>query len=481
MTVLENKEGLYEKIKDFVDFKGVSKETVDWLIQESEYRKYEVGSHLFSTGDSTDEMVIVVDGEFSIELPQANELRDLGSYGSGEITGVLPYSRMESAKANGKVYNTLYVLAFHKDGFPDLVCKDYQFSQNLVSRMVNRVRDYGNRRSMDEKLLSLGKLSAGLAHELNNPASAMVRSAQRLRESLHQTPEKFKSVMTMRISPEQTDKVNEVLFEKIEQGIQNDIPMIQRESQKDDLLDWLEDAGIEEADEMAETFVDFGVTEENLDYISEVTDNQFLHAILNWIESTLKKEVLIGEINEAADRISELVKSIKSYSHMDRGVSSVVKFNIHSGIINTVIMLKHKIKKKAIVLNKVFDKSIPELEAHPGELNQVWTNIIDNAIDAMDDEGVLTLKTYKERGNICIEINDTGKGIPPEHLNRIYDPFFTTKPVGEGTGLGLDIVQKIIFKHKGTVFVTSEPGNTTFKICIPIVCQINYEEGQTTA
>ncbi len=472
MTIIEDKSGIYDRIKDFEAFAGVKRETLEWLIERSEYLILEPGSYFFQPGDAIDQMIIVLEGKYSFQVPQANGLKDLGTFSGGRVTGVLPYSRMEVAQGYGTVKEKMHLLTFHRDGFQELVCKDYQLAKNLVATMTNRVRNFSDRRSMDEKLMSLGKLSAGLAHELNNPASAMVRSAQRLRDNIHQTPEKFKSVMTMRISHDQTDKVNKILFDKIDSGVKNDLSLIERESQKDDILDWLEDAGIEEADEMAETYVDFGITEEDLDYIAEVTEHQFLPPILSWIESTLRKEILIEEIQEAANRIAELVKSIKSYSHMDRG-DSIVKFDIHKGIRNTLIMLKHKIKKKAIFLDEVFDQSIPQIEAHPGELNQVWTNLVDNAIDAMGDEGKLTIKTYQEFGNVCIEISDTGKGIPAEHLNRIYDPFFTTKPVGKGTGLGLDIVRKIVLKHKGTIEVTSVPGNTTFKICIPIVCKIN--------
>jgi signal transduction histidine kinase len=186
-----------------------------------------------------------------------------------------------------------------------------------------------------------------------------------------------------------------------------------------------------------------------------------------WLESTLNLERLVNEIREASGRISDLIKSIKSYTHMDRS-KDAQRIDLHEGISNTLVMLKHQLKNKAIQVEKSFAEDLPKVLAFPGELNQVWTNLIDNAVDAMEKNGILKLKTYLHRDKLFVEISDNGSGIPEDAVSKIFDPFYTTKGVGKGTGMGLDVVRRIVEHHKGHIEVTSKPGNTTFIISIPI-------------
>jgi signal transduction histidine kinase len=344
-----------------------------------------------------------------------------------------------------------------------MVNVSYSLTQNLVATMSNRIREFTSLRFQDEKLMALGRLSAGLAHELNNPASAMKRSAEELYQKVHQTPEKFKNVTTMRVSAEQTDCVNEILFGSIERARTLDLSLMEREENMDELLDWLEERDVKHADDIAETFVDFGITCEDLERIEEVLEGKSLGVIFWWMESTLSLERLVGEIRESADRISTLVKSVKAYSHMDRSQSRE-PIDLHEGLRNTLVMLKHKFKKKNIQVEKDWDQELPRIVAHPGELNQVWTNLIVNAIDAMDQGGKLTVRTRRDRDLVCVDVVDTGTGISEEDLNKIFDPFFTTKPMGKGTGMGLDIVQKIVDRHKASIRVKSRPGETIFTV-----------------
>lgn len=467
MQALAEKTDLIQQIRDFEIFEGVPEESIQWLIAESEYLYYPAGEQLFKPGMRIDSMSIVVQGRYRAQRKQGNEMRLLGTWGTGNVTGVLPFSRMQEIKAYGIALEDCYILNLHRDKFPDLVCQDYKLTGNLVAVMSNRIRSFTQNILQSEKLMALGKISAGLAHELNNPASAMVRSAQILKELIHQTPEGFKAIMTMRATEAQTDGINKILFDKIANKNKVQLSLLEQESMKDDVLEWLEDEGVENAEEFADTFVDFGMGEDELDQLKEIAGHQYLEIILNWVYSTLNKESLIEEINESANRISELVQSIKTYSHMDRGADKT-NFDVHEGILSTLIMLKHKFKKKNIRVEKVFDKALPHLCAHPGELNQIWTNIIDNAIDAMEKDGHLKISTYRDMEYICVHIEDNGAGIPEDLKNRIFEPFFTTKGVGEGTGMGLDIVHRIIEKHMGTIEVESEPGKTLFKICLPI-------------
>lgn len=468
MTIATKPANLIAQLREIDTFRQLPEEALQWLIDKSEYKTYKKGAHIFEPGQAVSHMQVLLEGEYMIEMDRNGKRKEMGIWGKGNITGVLPFSRMTEARAYGIALEDMETLELHRDHFVEMVNISYDMVQALVAVMSNRIRDFSQLRFQDEKLMSLGKLSAGLAHELNNPASAMVRSSEELYNGVHATPEKFKNVITMRITPEQTDEVNAILFSKLQNVDGVDLGLLEKEEIRDDLLDWLEDHDVTDADQIAETFVDFGLTVEDLDKICAITEGQSVSPIMAWMESTLNLERLVAEIRESADRISGLIKAIKSYSHMDRA-TTMEQLNVHEGIKNTLIILKHKIKNKNIQLVKDFTQDLPQVCASAGNLNQVWTNLIDNAIDAMEHGGTLTIKTVEERNSVCVYITDTGSGIPEEEQTQIFDPFFSTKPMGEGTGMGLDIVKKIMDRHQGDIkIVESRPGKTTFRVCFPL-------------
>ncbi|MEM6379484.1 MAG: ATP-binding protein, partial [Bacteroidota bacterium] len=437
VQVLTKTPELISRLQSFETFQDIPLHALEWLVEKSEYKLYPCGAKMFWAGMKVDHMQIIMDGRYQAWREQNGERRELGTWGTGYITGVLPFSRMINAKAEGMAIDNTYILELHRDYFTEMVNVCFTLTQALVGFMSNRIREFSTLQSQNEKLMALGKLSAGLAHELNNPASAIVRSAKELYQNVHQTPEKFKAVITARITPEQTDKVNAILFAKLNDPV-GELSLLDRQDAIDDLTDWLDDHDIEDGDDLVETFVDYGLSPDELSEIEDIVEGESLPMILWWIESTLALEKLVNEIQESADRISELVSSVKEYSHMDRG-SAMEYTDIRDGIKNTVLILKHKIKEKQIRINKEFDPNLPKFKAFVGELNQVWTNLIVNAIDAMDKGGTLTIKTYLKDKYICTSINDTGHGIPDGIKDEIFDTFFTTKSVSEGTGMGLDI------------------------------------------
>ncbi len=467
MHSIEKTPALIGQIRTFEPFQNLGDSDLQWLIDRSDYVLYKQGENIFYPKKPVDHMQIVVDGEFVSRIKQGNDFNEVGTWSTGYITGLLPFSRMKEAMAYGTALRDTYMLELHKKYFTEMVEVSYEMTQNLVAQMSNRIRDFTHIRLQNEKLMSLGKLSAGLAHELNNPASSIVRNVEELYRRTHQTPERFKRVMTMRITPEQTDRVNAILFSKID-AKRPELSLMQRESLKDDLLDWLEDRDVDNAEVIAETFVEFGMTEDDLDEIHDIVDGKHLDGIMPWLESTLSLEQLVGEIKEASGRIADLIKSIKSYSHMDRARDGEL-IDIQDGILSTLTILKHQLKNKSIDVQQDFGENLPKILAFPGQLNQVWTNLLDNAIDAMDSGGVLTIKTYDKRDRVFVEITDNGPGIPDDVKSKIFDPFFTTKGVGKGTGLGLEVVRRIVDHHKGSITVDSVPGKTTFTICFPVV------------
>lgn len=461
---------LLDQLRNFPLFKAVEEEALKWLIERGEYLTHPKDTYLFRSGEPVDYMQILLRGSYVIRREKDGRKREIGVWEAPNVTGVLPFSRMTSASADAFILEDIEVLQIHKNCFTEMVNVNYGLVQILVSVMTDRVRDFQQIRLMDEKLMALGKMSAGLAHELNNPASAMVRSSQELQKHLGATPERFKEIVTMRVDRDMVDKINAVLFERIKsRGAGDELSLMEREELSDDLTDWFEDNDIDDAEEIIDTLIDWNFQPQHLDQITEAVPEQAVPSMLWWIEASLTTEGLVGEIQTASTRIADLISSIKTYSHMD-SEPSMEYIDVHNGIKSTLTMLKFKFKKKNVSLDKTCNYNLPNIKALEGELNQVWTNLITNALDALPDDGTgkITIRSYQQRDKLCIEIEDNGLGIPEDIKSRIFEPFFTTKGIGEGTGMGLDIVRKVLQRHGGTVGVESEPGKTCFRVCFPL-------------
>ncbi|WP_373551056.1 sensor histidine kinase [Haliscomenobacter sp.] len=469
MKIIDKHSDLLSTLAKFEIFDGVATEAIQWFIDRAEYRQYLEGEHFIRPGDEAQYMTLVVRGQYVLRMQQGNEFRDLMEGGPGDVSGLLPFSRMKKYSGYGTIIcPSMEILALHRSCFAPMAQISYELTQNLVAAMSSRIKSYTEQRLQEEKLMSLGKLSAGLAHELNNPAAALVRGADELYQRLHMSPERFKSIITMRVTPEETDALNEILFAKARQGPIKELSLMEREGCKDELLDWLEDHDINNADDIAETFLDFGLHLEDAEAMKTALNGKELNPMMWWIESTLSMERLVQEIRESADRIGSLVGSIKVYTHMDQS-QDLQPSDLHEGIRSSMIMLKHQFKDKGIQVVKDFDPEMPLVKLFPGQINQVWTNLIDNAIDAIPaTNGVLKVHTYTKNHKAVVDIIDNGAGIPETVLSKIFDPFFTTKEVGKGTGMGLEITRRIVLKHHGELNVKSKPGETIFSVCLPL-------------
>ncbi|MGW0664496.1 ATP-binding protein [Streptodolium elevatio] len=318
-----------------------------------------------------------------------------------------------------------------------------------------------------ERLLALGSLSAGLTHELNNPAAAAVRATSALRERVAGMRHKLKAIASGPYKRETLATLVEIQERTAEQ-VSKATPLspIEASDREDALTDWLDDHGIAEGWNIAPTFVQAGLDVDWLENVAAAVDEQILEGAIRWLNYTVETELLMAEIEDSTTRISQLVDAAKQYSQLDRAPSQDA--DVHELLDSTLTMLGRKIGS-GIRVEKDYDRSLPRVPAYPGELNQVWTNLIDNAVAAMDGEGTLTVRTTHDRDQLLVEFHDTGPGIDPEIRERIYDPFFTTKPVGEGTGLGLAISWRIVVnKHHGSLHVVSAPGDTTFQVRLPL-------------
>ena len=459
---------LLADLKSVPEFKAVPESQLKWLTEKGEIRSFPDGAKVFSVGDFIDGFQVVLTGRLSMYMVQNGNRRDMGTYEPLEILGRLPYSRMKNAAGEGFAVGDLELFFLHRDLFPEMISTCHEITEALVHNMTDRVRDFTKFQQQNDKMMALGKLSAGLAHELNNPSAAIVRSAQELKKRLQTAPIQFKRVLKIRTDDNVVDTLNSMVFSKIENHGKKISSLSERTALEDELNDWLEKNNIPEPWQMTETFADYGFSINDFDQLSSLLRAEDLSSVIGWLNQVLSTERLVGEIEEASKRINTLVSSVKGYTHMDQAPEKQ-RTDIHAGILNTLTMLNHKLKKAGIKVVEDFRHDPPEANILVSEMNQVWTNLIDNAIDAMEGRpnSILEIKTERDREFSIVSITDNGAGIKKEILDKIFDAFFTTKPIGRGTGLGLDVVRNIVNQHNGKIEVESEPGKTTFKVCFP--------------
>lgn len=457
---------LLADLKSVPEFKSVPDDQLNWLIGHGHVRSYNDGDRVWGVGDDIDGFSVVLTGRLQLYAVRNGNRLDLGAYEPMEILGRLPYSRMKTAGGEGLALGNLEMLFIHRDVFPEMISTCHDITEALVHNMTDRVREFTKYQQQNDKMMALGKLSAGLAHELNNPSAAIVRSAQELKKALAAAPVKFKKVLKIQATEEIVDKLNQLIFKKIQNRAQVKLSLSEKMELEDSLRSWMEEK-IGSACE-ADVFAEFGFNEDDFDEIRSLLRNEDVEPVLDWFQQVLLTESLVNDIEESSKRINTLVSAVKGYTHMDQAPEKQ-RTDIHTGIRNTLTMLNHKIKKGNIRVVEDFRHQPPEARILVSQMNQVWTNLIDNAIDAMEgrQNSVLEIKTERDREFTNVSITDNGPGIPKDIQDKIFDAFFTTKAVGKGTGLGLEVARNIVIQHDGKIEVNSEPGKTTFKVCFP--------------
>jgi signal transduction histidine kinase len=354
--------------------------------------------------------------------------------------------------------------------FAELMNDWFPMAVHLLEGAFFGNKDWAQQIGQRERLLALGSLSAGLTHELNNPAAAAVRATAALRERVAGMRHKLGM-----IAGGSWDRTTLVTLIRLQEEAADRVPKAQALSpleasdREDAIADWLEDHGCRDGWDLAPTFVAAGLDVAWLDHVEASVDPGTLESALRWLNYTVDTELLMNEIEDSTTRVSTLVGAAKQYSQLDRAPYQVI--DVHELLDSTLLMLSGKFPP-GIAVVKDYDRSVPPVPAYAGELNQVWTNLIDNAVSAMGSSGVLTVRTGLDRECVFVEFGDTGPGVPREIRERIFEPFFTTKPVGEGTGLGLDISWRIVVnKHHGDITLESVPGDTRFRVRLPITPQ----------
>lgn len=448
-------------------FAAEADEHLDWLAQNMVETHHDAGDNAYHYGEDAREMVIILSGTIQLLRHVAGTRRLFDTVGPGKIIGVLPYSRMEHYGGDAAVVEAARLARVDRSLFTEMVHRMPGVGQALVGLMSDRVRSVAREDQQIEKMMALGKLSAGLAHELNNPAAAVGRSADALRRRLHDLQALSVQLASHNLSSTDLEIPEALRSKSLEHVPDTTMSAVLRSEREDELTDWLDGRGVDDAWQYAPALADAGVSIADLDQLAERIPAKSVGAVLAWVAVGLDADRLLHEIEAASARISQLVGSVKAYTHMDRAPEKQAT-NVRDGLESTLTMLGHRLKTKSISLERSYAPDLPLIQAHAGELNQVWTNLIDNAIDAMREGGHLRIGARREGGMLAVSVVDDGPGIPADVKSRIFEPFFTTKDVGKGTGLGLEIVERIVREHGGDVRVESKPGETAFTVLLPL-------------
>ncbi|WP_299519220.1 ATP-binding protein [Winogradskyella sp.] len=458
---------MIEALYEFPQFKNVPKIQLEWLAEELEIVEINEGEYLFKKGDPINNLFVIFSGEFEVYTVQNKTKKAFSRILDKEFSGLLPFSRAKNALGYAVALKPSVIGNLSRENMKFMIQNHYELTEVLVHEMNNRIRTITQTEVQNEKLIALGKLSAGLAHELNNPASAMVRSADLLQKHLMGLPEHFKKVIKIKSDDETIDSINNFMYKKLNEKPKQ-LSLMEQTDLEDELLDWFEDCNLSDKYDLIPLLVEYQFNESDLNTVKSLLREEDFNPVLKWIVQNMTTEKTVLDIKESSSRIEALVQSVKTYSYMDQSADFQL-LDIHQGLQSTLNILNHKISKRGHTLTTHFSENMPKIYGMPGELNQVWTNLIENAIDALPQkEGALKITTDARGSFIYTYIQDNGHGIPQEIINRIFEPFFTTKEIGKGTGLGLDIAMKIIKQHNGSLKVTSKPGETVFEVCLPI-------------
>ncbi len=444
-------------------FAGLPDDQIAWFLSQSKELHLKPGEIFMRADDPAEAMIVILDGALQGRGELNGEVIAI-SLKPGDVTGILPFSRMKRSTLTGRAITESQILRFPASLFPELVQRMPVLTQRLVGLMADRIRETTRLEQQKDRLAGLGKLSAGLAHELNNPASAAKRATSQLRDVLKRIKDASHDLGRRELTPAQRAEIDklESSFTQPHEHPTDPLAISDLEEQIDSLL---RSHGQKDLWQLAADLARKNIKPEALESLFAILDAGTARAALVRIAASVEIAGLLNEIESSATRISELVGAIKEYTYMDQ--APVQNVDIVKGLETTLTILNHKLKR-GVVVQRDYPKVPLLINSFGSELNQVWTNIIDNAIDAMGGKGELRVRVYKEEPCVVIEIGDNGPGISAEVKDHIFEPFFTTKGVGEGTGLGLDTVQRIVRKHQGSIQVISKPGDTRFQIYLPL-------------
>jgi signal transduction histidine kinase len=445
-------------------FTGLSDDELQQLMDNAKPVSLRAGEYLMRQGDPGDSAFVVVKGEFEVNKQSGQSVIKIDVRNPGDVLGEMALLSRSPRSASVIAITDCETLCISQENFEKLLSTSSTAALAVLHWVMSRLSQNDALLHQQERMAALGTLSAGLAHELNNPAAAAQRSAAELNKALLKWQALTHEIESVAFKENQTEWLNEFMKDatrRFESPVK--LEALEKIDRVDQLQSWLEAKGVESAWEIAPAMVNFGWEVESLE---SLRTSSFFNLSVQWLGTSCLMMELLAEVQHTTERVAEIVRAVKSYSYLDQ--APLLEVDVHEGLENTLIIMQHKLKK-GVTVKREYAPNLPRIEAYASELNQVWTNIIDNAVDAMRGNGEIVLRTFTEDDNVVIEFADNGPGIPEDILMRIYEPFFTTKPPGQGTGLGLHISHDIIANHhRGQLLVRSKPGETVFKAVLPV-------------
>jgi len=448
-------------------FADISGEDLEQLYEMAETISIPAGELVLREGDPGDSLYVVLDGELEVTKRQGDQEIQLALYEPGQFFGEMALLEQAPRSASVRALRESSLLVIGQAAFQTLLTCSSSAPVKILYTVTSRLRSTESMLIQTQKMAALGTLAAGLAHELNNPAAAILRSAAQLREALAERERLATRLALLVLDPPQKESLRN-LQERITGRTTTAPPYdpLTLSEREDELQEWLEDHDVEEAWELAPVLAASGWDMDGLERLGEQFTSTQLPLVVRWLGAGASVYGLLDEVGQSAEAMSEIVGAVKTYSYLDQ--APVQDVDVMEGLENTLMLLRSKIGAK-VTITRDYAKGVPRIEAYGSELNQVWTNVIDNAIDAVGDQGEITLRTYSSGNVVTVDIIDDGPGIPREIQPRIFEPFFTTKAPGVGTGLGLHIAYNVVVnKHRGQIEVSSKPGETRLRVMLPI-------------
>jgi signal transduction histidine kinase len=463
-----------DELRELFLFADLAPEQLEWIAGCGDVVEVPAGANVVTEGEPSRCFYVLLSGTVSMsrviggETVETTRTDHRGSY-FGAVQFYLDDESAREYPASVRAITDSVVLALPAKDFAKKFAHWFPMAVHLLEGMLLGMRRGNQQLAERERLLALGKLSAGLTHELNNPAAAAIRATDALRDKVSGMRNKLAMIADGRIAGPALRKLvmaQDEFVKKVRHA--PTLSPLEASDREDELGDWFDDHGIAGGWDLAPVFVAGGLGVEDMEAVATACENGMVEGPIRWLAYTVESESLMREIIDATTRISDLVGAAKQYSQLDRAPFRFV--DVHEGLDATLMMFGRKLGEgSGVKIVKDYDRSLPQIPAYSAELNQVWTNIIDNALDAMDGQGTLTVRTTRVDDRALVEIADTGPGIPPDVRRRIFEPFFTTKGVGKGTGLGLDVSYRVVVtRHHGDVQVQSEPGDTRFRVFLPL-------------
>jgi len=410
-------------------------------------------------------MYVLLSGRVAVHVDRGAGRHRVMELRGGDVAGLLPYSRLTAPPGDTVAEETTELLAVPREAIPEMIRECHEVTSKLVHAMVDRARQFTTSDLHDEKMVSLGKLAAGLAHELNNPASALARGANVLSERLSAAEAASMALGAAPMTPEQLEAIGSVREACLAASVRHLRSPLELADREEALANWLETRRADAA--LAEPLAETAVTLEALDRLALTLEGEALESALRWVAAGCSARRLAAEIEAAAERISNLVTAVKGFTRMDQAtVAGPV--DVGQGLEQTLAMLRAKARARSLSVSVTMEPGLPPVRAVAGELNQAWANLVDNALDAAQAGGRVEISASRQGQEVVVRVIDDGAGIPPDARERIFDPFYTTKPVGQGTGLGLDIARRLVRRNYGDIEVDSEPGRTEFRVLLPV-------------